>query len=46
MIMHFFEKEEIKKMFSVFSKIEIDQMLNTYNNKKTWDHDYVVTCEK
>lgn len=46
MLMHFFTKPEILKRFVAFRKVCIDEMYYSYENKKYFDHDYVVTLEK
>ena len=46
MLMHFFRKSEISKRFAAFGKISIDEMYYSYDNKKYFDHDYVVILEK
>ena len=46
MLMHFFDKKEIKERFRKFSKISIDEMMNTYNNSKIIDHDYIIELQK
>jgi len=38
--------EEIKKRFSILKKVCIDEMVNTYDNGKIIDHDYIVQLEK
>jgi len=46
MQMYFFDMNNIKKLFINFTKINIDTMINSYNNSKDIDYDYIVTVEK
>lgn len=46
MLMHFFEKEEIVKLFSGFRNVEINRVTVTHENEAYADDDYLITCIK
>lgn len=46
MIMHFFEKDEIKELFKAFKIIEIDKIIETHGNETFQDYNYIVQLEK
>jgi SAM-dependent methyltransferase len=46
MLMHFFDRKEIKNRFSGFPRIWTDEMLNTYNDGTLVDHDYIIELIK
>lgn len=46
MLMHFFEEEELKILFSNFNKVTIDYIKETHDNQMFSDCNYVLTAEK
>lgn len=44
--MHFFEQEELKRLFSKFQKVDIDYIKETHDNQQFWDCNYILTAEK
>lgn len=46
MTMHFFERAELTKLFSKFSKVTIDEIIETYENGKLCDSNFKVVFEK
>mgnify|MGYP000854759067 CR=1 FL=1 len=46
MSMHFFTDEELKDLFSVFSSVTIDKIIQTHNNGQFCDSNYIVLFEK
>ncbi|MBF8982972.1 class I SAM-dependent methyltransferase [Lutibacter sp. B2] len=46
MIMHFFEKEELVKLFSKFSSVQIDEIIETHENGQYCDANFVVDFTK
>lgn len=46
MVMHFFYKDEIYKLFEKFSSVKIDEMRETYDNQKLVEFNYIVSVIK
>lgn len=46
MIMHFFEEDEVKKLFGDFSYVFIDEIVETHENKKFCDSNFVIQLMK
>lgn len=46
MIMHFYTIEEIKELFLDFNDLQIDKLIETHDNGKFCDSNYVVTATK
>jgi len=46
MIMHFFEENEVAKLFSTFNCLKIDKIEETHNNGDFKDSNYLVVVEK
>lgn len=46
MKMHFFDKSEIKELFKNFSKIEIDEIVETHESGKYKDSNFIISLTK
>ncbi|WP_252246667.1 class I SAM-dependent methyltransferase [Clostridium sp. ZBS4] len=46
MKMHFFDKSEIEELFKNFSKIEIDEIVETHENGKYKDSNFIINLTK
>lgn len=46
MLMHFFEEEELRKLFSEFVNVTIDYIKETHDNEAFCDCNYVLVAEK
>lgn len=46
MLMHFFEEEELRHLFSDFITVNIDYIKETHNNQQFCDCNYILTAEK
>ena len=46
MLMHFFEEDELRKLFSSFSNVVIDYIKETHDNQEFSDCNYILTAEK
>lgn len=46
MIMHFFEEEEVKQLFKGFSQVYIDELIETHENGKYCDSNFIITLIK
>ena len=46
MLMHFFEEEELRTLFSQFKKVNIDVIKETHQNQTYCDSNYIVVAEK
>lgn len=46
MTMHFFTKEELTHLFSIFKNVEINKITETHNNEQYCDCNYCITFEK
>ena len=46
MLMHFFDEQELQKLFGGYEHIEIDYIKETHNNQEFCDCNYVLTAEK
>ena len=46
MLMHFFEEEELRQLFSDFKTVNIDYIKETHDNQQFCDCNYILTAEK
>lgn len=46
MLMHFFEEDELKHLFSNFKNVNIDYIKETHNNQQFCDCNFILTAEK
>lgn len=46
MLMHFFEEDELKELFSEFKDIKIDKTIETHDNQSFCDSNYIVSGER
>lgn len=46
MIMHFFERDEVEKLFDQFRYVFIDEIIETYDNGKICDSNFKIIFEK
>ena len=46
MLMHFFDEEELKTLFSGYKELKIDYIKETHDNQKFCDSNYILTAEK